>query len=38
MIRQGFQTLMTQTRGSTKFKPELFDFKDNFVTLISSTE
>ena len=25
MIRQGFQTLMTQTRGSTKFKPELFD-------------
>ena len=25
MIRQGFQTFMTQTRGSTKFKPELFD-------------
>ena len=25
MIRQGFQTLMTETRGSTKFKPELFD-------------
>ena len=25
MIRKGFQTLMTQTRGSTKFKPELFD-------------
>ena len=25
MIRQGFQTLMTQTRGPTKFKPELFD-------------
>jgi len=24
-IRQGFQTFMTQTRGSTKFKPELFD-------------
>lgn len=24
-IRQGFQTLMTQTRGSTKFKPEMFD-------------
>ena len=25
MIRQGFQTFMTQTRGPTKFKPELFD-------------
>lgn len=24
-VRQGFQTLLTQTRGDTKFKPDLFD-------------
>ena len=27
-IRQGFQTFLTQTRGSTTFKPDLFDLVD----------
>ena len=27
-IRQGFQTFLTETRGTTTFKPELFDLVD----------
>ncbi|WP_407420879.1 metallophosphoesterase [Methanobrevibacter sp.] len=32
-VRQGFQTLLTQTRGDTKFKPNLFDLVDVDVTI-----